>query len=110
MREIRAIIKVKPSLATDVLPKRSVVDGINIPVRIRYDHFNTQLVIPMHNSIYDPGKEVIITSDENYMSKYHNMEIEANYVGLSRIDGYPIFHVDTIQLSREEKLDKLLHE
>lgn len=108
MREIRAIIKVKPSYSTDMLPKRSVMDKINIPVRIRYDHYNSTLVIPMHgyNTIREPN--VIITSDKNYMMKYHNMEIEANYVGLSRIDGYPIFHVDTIQLSREEKINKLL--
>jgi hypothetical protein len=114
MKEIRAIIKVNPSSVVNTLPvfnNRYPMNEDSIPMCIRYDHHNTHLIVPVYDRGYVKGESeanVIITSDVNYMMKYHNMEIEVNYVGLSRIDGYPIFHVNTAQLSREEKIDKLL--
>jgi hypothetical protein len=40
----------------------------------------------------------------------YSKEIFINYIGDSRIDGYPIFKVDTRIEDREEKINKLLNE
>jgi hypothetical protein len=45
--------------------------------------------------------------DEN-IYKYNLKSIWAEYIGPSRIDGFPLFQIDTIQLDREEKISEIL--
>lgn len=40
--------------------------------------------------------------------KYEGKLASGKYIGPSRIDGFPIFQIDTIQLDREEKISQVL--
>jgi hypothetical protein len=40
--------------------------------------------------------------------RYGGKSIHAKYLGQSRIDGFPIFLIDTTQLDREEKISEIL--
>jgi len=40
--------------------------------------------------------------------RYGGKSIHAKYLSLSRIDGFPIFLIDTTQLDREEKISEIL--
>jgi hypothetical protein len=62
--------------------------------------------------------EIIIISDLNFdpypnkpdinVYKYEGKSVWSKYLGPSRIDGFPIFEIDTTQLDREEKIDEVL--
>jgi len=40
--------------------------------------------------------------------KYEGKSVCGKYIGSSRIDGFPLFEIDTTQLDREEKIDGVL--
>lgn len=40
--------------------------------------------------------------------KYEGKSVWGKYLGLSRIDGFPMFQIDTTQLDREEKISEIL--
>lgn len=40
--------------------------------------------------------------------KYEGREVFAEYLGSSRIDGHPMFRIDTLQLEREDKISEIL--
>jgi hypothetical protein len=42
--------------------------------------------------------------------KYEGKSVCAKYIGSSRIDGFPLFEIDTTQLDRGEKIDEILGE
>ncbi len=60
--------------------------------------------------------EMSIISDLNFDSnkpdnneyKYEGKSSFARYIGASRIDGLPMFEIDTFQLDREEKIEEIL--
>ncbi len=45
---------------------------------------------------------------DNNAYKYEGNSSFARYIGPSRIDGFPIFEIDTFQLDREEKISQIL--
>ena len=45
---------------------------------------------------------------DNNEYKYEGKSSFARYIGPSRIDGFPIFEIDTFQLDREEKISQIL--
>ena len=62
--------------------------------------------------ILDFSKMRVIDSVEfgmvfNY-DKYEGKSVWAKYLNLSRIDGFPLFEIDTTQLDREEKISEIL--
>ena len=40
--------------------------------------------------------------------KYEGKSVYGKYLGLSRIDGFSMFQIDTTQLDREEKISEIL--
>ena len=46
---------------------------------------------------------------KNYSKKYKGRESYAEYMGNSRIDGFPIFRIDTLALDREDKISQILN-
>jgi hypothetical protein len=40
--------------------------------------------------------------------KYEGKSVWVKYTGASRIDGFPLFEIDTTQLDRGEKIDEIL--
>jgi len=62
--------------------------------------------------ILDFSKMVVIDSVEfgivfNY-DKYEGKSVWGKYLNPSRVDGFPIFEIDTTGLDREEKIDDVL--
>jgi hypothetical protein len=49
-------------------------------------------------------KDFILQSSD----KYEGKSVYGKYLGLSRIDGFPMFQIDTTQLDREEKISEIL--
>jgi hypothetical protein len=49
-------------------------------------------------------KDFILQSSD----KYEGKSVWSKYLGLSRIDGFPMFQIDTTQLDREEKISEIL--
>jgi hypothetical protein len=41
-------------------------------------------------------------------NRYEGKSVWGKYLGSSRIDGYPLFFIDTKSLDREEKIDQIL--
>ncbi len=64
--------------------------------------------------------EMRIISDLNFVPypnkpdsnsyKYEGKSVWGKYIGSSRIDGFPLFEIDTTQLDRGEKIDEILGE
>lgn len=61
--------------------------------------------------------EMRIITDLNFDSypihpdmKYEGKLVWVKYLGSSRIDGFPMFEVDTTQLDREEKINEILED
>lgn len=46
--------------------------------------------------------------NEIVFDKYNGKSAWAKYLGPSRIDGCPMFQIDTFQLDREEKIEQIL--
>lgn len=46
--------------------------------------------------------------NKTLFDKYNGKSAWAKYLGTSRIDGFPIFQIDTFQLDREEKIEDIL--
>lgn len=46
--------------------------------------------------------------NETVFDKYNGKTTWGKYLGPSRIDGFPIFEIDTFQLDREEKIQEIL--
>jgi hypothetical protein len=58
----------------------------------------------------DRTLDVVFTKDFILQSsdKYEGKSVYGKYLGLSRIDGFPMFQIDTFQLDREEKISEIL--
>jgi hypothetical protein len=52
-------------------------------------------------------KEFLNNGDDFY--KYEGREVFVKYIGKSRIDGHPIFIIDTTSLEREDKILKIIY-
>lgn len=51
--------------------------------------------------------EFLNNSDHFY--NYEGREVFAEYIGPSRIDGHPMFIVDTLSLERQDKISKIIY-
>jgi hypothetical protein len=47
-------------------------------------------------------------SNKREFSSFLGKRLYGEYLGDSRIDGYPIFKIDTLQLERDEKISRIL--
>ncbi len=47
-------------------------------------------------------------NSETVFDKYDGKSAWAKYLGPSRIDGYPMFQIDTFRLDRQEKIEEIL--
>ncbi len=49
------------------------------------------------------------SNSKELFEKYKGRESYAEYMGNSRIDGFPIFRIDTLSLDREDKISQILN-
>ena len=56
----------------------------------------------------DDLRDFVKSQESKFYAKYDNREVFAEYLGKSRIDGYPMFKIDTLQLDREDKISEIL--
>lgn len=64
--------------------------------------------------IIDRRKVTMIDDIDNFLRnidvlhKYEGKEVFADYMSPSRIDGEPMFRIDTLQIERDEKISEIL--
>lgn len=58
-------------------------------------------------TLIDSIDDFIKNSD--LVTRYEGREVFAEYIGKSRIDGHPMFKIDTLQLDREDKISQILN-
>jgi hypothetical protein len=64
------------------------------------DHWN------FFNHIPQP-QEFIKNSE--LITRYEGREVFAEYLGKSRVDGQPMFRIDTLQLDRDDKISQIIN-
>jgi len=57
------------------------------------------------DDIFNPFR----SNSKELFEKYKGRESYAEYMGNSRIDGFPIFRIDTLALDREDKISQILN-
>ena len=57
------------------------------------------------DDIFNPFR----SNSKELFEKYKGRESYAEYMGNSRIDGFPIFRIDTLSLDREDKISQILN-
>lgn len=69
---------------------------------------NSQLITidTKKNQLIDNIDDFIQNKDS--LAIYDGREVFAEYLGKSRIDGHPMFKIDTLQLDREDKISEIL--
>lgn len=56
----------------------------------------------------DDVKDFVKNSESKYYTRYDGQEVFAEYLGSSRIDGHPMFKIDTLQVERDDKISEIL--
>lgn len=57
----------------------------------------------------DDVRDFIKNTELKVYEKYHGREVFAQYLGSSRIDGHPMFKIDTLPLQREDKISEIIY-
>jgi hypothetical protein len=47
--------------------------------------------------------------NSDLVTRYDGREVFAEYIGKSRIDGEPMFKIDTLSIDREDKISQILN-
>lgn len=58
-------------------------------------------------TLIDSVDDFIKNSD--LVTRYDGREVFAEYIGKSRIDGEPMFKIDTLSIDREDKISQILN-
>ena len=65
--------------------------------------------------ILNSKKMTLVDSIDDFIKKsdlvtrYDGREVFAEYIGKSRIDGHPMFKIDTLQIERDDKISQILN-
>jgi hypothetical protein len=65
--------------------------------------------------ILNSKKMTLVDSIDDFIKKsdlvtrYDGREVFAEYIGKSRIDGEPMFKIDTLSIDREDKISQILN-
>ena len=71
---------------------------------------NTNQLIILNSkkmTLVDSIDDFIKNSD--LVTRYDGREVFAEYIGKSRIDGHPMFKIDTLQIERDDKISQILN-
>lgn len=77
------------------------VEGVRHKSQILTLDFNKMTFI-------DDVRDFVKSQESKYYAKYDDRESFAEYLGSSRIDGHPMFKIDTLQLDREDIISEIL--
>lgn len=77
------------------------VEGVRHKSQILTLDFNKMTFI-------DDVRDFVRSQESKVYTKYDSKEVFAEYLGSSRIDGHPLFKIDTLQLDREDKISEIL--
>jgi hypothetical protein len=70
---------------------------------------NCVLIPVLSKCIFDDIFNPFRSNSKELFEKYKGRESYAEYMGNSRIDGFPIFRIDTLSLDREDKISQILN-
>ena len=72
-------------------------------------HKSQKLTLDFNKMTFiDDLKDFVKSQESKFYAKYDDREVFAEYIGKSRIDGKPMFKIDTLQLDREDKILEIL--
>lgn len=77
------------------------VEGVRHKSQILNLDFNKMTFI-------DDVRDFVKSQESKVYTKYDSKEVFAEYLGSSRIDGHPMFKIDTLQLDREDIISEIL--
>lgn len=77
------------------------VEGVRHKSQILTLDFNKMTFI-------DDVRDFVRSQESKVYTKYDSKEVFAEYLGSSRIDGHPMFKIDTLQLDREDIISEIL--
>lgn len=77
------------------------VEGVRHKSQILTLDFNKMTFI-------DDVRDFVKSQESKVYTKYDSKEVFAEYLGSSRIDGHPMFKIDTLQLDREDIISEIL--
>jgi hypothetical protein len=67
-------------------------------INLNFERFKPMQILEFGTTLLGPALDV----------KYEGISTTANFVGLSRIDGYPMFEINTVTMDRELKIEQIL--
>ena len=81
---------------------------MNFVIKVGGVEHQSQLIIlnSKKMTLVDTIDDFIKKSD--LVTRYDDREVFAEYIGKSRIDGEPMFRIDTLQLDRDDKISEIL--
>lgn len=63
--------------------------------------------------IINRKKITLINSIDDFIknsdTRYEGREVFAEYIGKSRIDGFPMFKIDTLSIDRDDKISQIIN-
>lgn len=82
---------------------------MNFVIKVGGVEHQSQLIIlnSKKMTLVDTIDDFIKKSD--LVTRYDGREVFAEYIGKSRIDGEPMFRIDTLQLDRDDKISQIIN-
>lgn len=72
-------------------------------------HKSQKLTLDFNKMTFiDDVRDFVRSQESKFYAKYDDREVFAEYLGSSRIDGHPMFKIDTLQLDREDIISEIL--
>ena len=78
-------------------------------IKVEGVEHESQLIIINRKKItlIDSIDDFIKNSD--LVTRYEGREVFAEYIGKSRIDGFPMFKIDTLSIDRDNKISQIIN-
>ena len=82
---------------------------MNFVIKVGGVEHQSQLIIlnSKKMTLVDTIDDFIKKSD--LVTRYDGREVFVEYIGKSRIDGEPMFRIDTLQLDRDDKISQIIN-
>jgi len=88
------------------------INGVESKDQLIYLDFTKVIIIKTDNDISffneNYGSVRTLSKDYDKIHEYECKTVYGKHIGDSRIDGFPMFQIDTTQLDREEKISQIL--
>lgn len=86
------------------------INGVESKDQLIYLDFTKVIIIKTDNDIplHYYGSVRTLSKDYDKIHEYECKKVYGKHIGDSRIDGFPMFQIDTTQLDRDNKISEIL--